>query len=115
MDGQGFSFINVPTNIVATKGDADFMDFTNAERVGVTVVACLSACDAFIPPFIVFRGVCFSRVYPLTYLLTYLHTAWSRILFEKLTGSQLVKKSPAFHGIRRFVTTFTRARHLSLS
>ena len=31
-------------------------------------------------------------------LLTYLHTPWSRILLEKLTSSQLVKKSPAFYG-----------------
>ena len=34
---------------------------------------------------------------------------------EKLTGSQLVKKFPAFYGNRRFITAFTRARHLSLS
>jgi len=31
----------------------------------------------------------------LTYLLTYLLTPWSRVLLEKLTGSQLVKKFPA--------------------
>jgi hypothetical protein len=40
---------------------------------------------------------------------------WSRGLLEKLTGSQLVKKFPAFYGTRRFITAFTRARHLSLS
>ena len=40
---------------------------------------------------------------------------WSRILLEKLTGSQLVKKFSAFYGTRRFITTFTSARHLSLS
>ena len=51
----------------------------------------------------------------LTYLLTYLHTPWSRVLLEKLTGSQLVKKFPAFYGTRRFITAFTSARHLSLS
>ena len=44
-----------------------------------------------------------------------IHTPWSRVLLEKLTGSQLVKKFPAFHGIRRFITAFTTARHLSLS
>jgi len=44
-----------------------------------------------------------------------LPTACSRILLEKLTGFQLVKKFPAFHGTRRFITAFTRARHLSLS
>jgi len=34
----------------------------------------------------------------LTYLLTYSLTPWSRVLLEKLTGSQLVKKFPAFYG-----------------
>jgi len=36
-------------------------------------------------------------------------------VLEKLTGSQLVKKCPSFYGIRRFITAFTSARHLSLS
>ena len=49
------------------------------------------------------------------YLLTYLLTAWCRVLFEKLTGVQLVKKFPAFHGTRRFITALTSIRHLSLS
>ena len=51
----------------------------------------------------------------LTYLLTYLLTPWCRILLEKLTGLQLVKKFPAFHGTRRFVSALTSVRHLSLS
>jgi hypothetical protein len=42
-------------------------------------------------------------------------TPWSRVPLEKLTVSQLVKKFPAFYGTRRFITAFTRARHLSLS
>ena len=54
-------------------------------------------------------------IYLLTYLLTYLHTPWRRFLLEKLTGSQLVKKFPAFYGTWRFITAFTCARHLSLS
>ena len=49
-----------------------------------------------------------------TYLLTYLLTPWDRVLLEKLTGFQLVKKFPAFYGTRRFITAFTSARHLSL-
>ena len=49
-----------------------------------------------------------------TYLLTYLFTPWSRVLLEKLTGSQLVHKFPEFYGTRRFITAFTSARHLSL-
>ena len=49
------------------------------------------------------------------YLLTYWLTPWNRVLLEKLTGSQLVKKFPAFYGIRRFITAFTSGRHLFLS
>jgi len=45
----------------------------------------------------------------------YLLTPWSRVLLEKLNGSQLVKKFPAFYGTRRFITAFTSALHLSLS
>jgi hypothetical protein len=42
-------------------------------------------------------------------------TQWSRIFLKKLIVSQLIRKFPAFYGIRRFIPTFTRARHLSLS
>ena len=51
----------------------------------------------------------------LSYLLTYLLIPWCRVLLEKLTGLQLVKKFPAFHGTRRFITALTSVRHLSLS
>jgi len=50
-----------------------------------------------------------------TYLRNYLLTPWSRVLHEKLTGFQPVKKFPAFYGTRRFITAFTSAHHLSLS
>ena len=56
-----------------------------------------------------------SFVGPKVLTLTYLLTPWCRVLLEKPTGLQLVKKFPAFYGTRRFITTFTRARHLSLS
>ena len=46
---------------------------------------------------------------------TYLLTPWCRVLLEKLTGLQLVKKFPAFDGTRRFITALTSVRHLSLS
>ena len=49
------------------------------------------------------------------HLLTYLLVPWSRVLLEKLTGSQLFKKFPAFYGTRRFIIALTSARHLSLS
>ena len=44
-----------------------------------------------------------------TYLLTY---SKEQVLLEKLSGSQLVKKFPAFYGTRRFITAFTSSRHL---
>jgi len=47
--------------------------------------------------------------------LTYLLTPWSRVLLEKLSSLQLVKKFSAFYGTRRFLTALTSARHLSLS
>ena len=46
--------------------------------------------------------------HPLTYCMV-------RVLLEKLTGLQLVKKFVAFHGTRRFITALTSVRHLSLS
>ena len=42
-------------------------------------------------------------------------TPWCRVLLEKLTGLQLVKKFPAFHATRRFITALTNVCHLSLS
>jgi len=42
-------------------------------------------------------------------------TPCSRVLLEKLTVPQLVKKFPTFYGTRRFITTFTTARQWSLS
>ena len=54
-----------------------------------------------------------------TYLTTikavYLLTPCSRVLLDKLTVSQLVKKFPTFYGNRRFITAFTRARQLCVS
>ena len=52
--------------------------------------------------------------------LTLIHSSthslspWSRVLREKLTGSQLVRKFPAFYGTQRFITAFTSAHLLSL-
>ena len=45
----------------------------------------------------------------------YLLTPWCRVLLEQLTGLQIVKKFPLFHGTRRFITALTSVRHLSLS
>ena len=56
------------------------------------------------------------QMFPPTMLtLTYILTPWCRVLLEKLTGLQLVKKFPAFHETRRFITAITSVRQLSLS
>ena len=52
----------------------------------------------------------------LTFLFTYLLTPpRCRVLPEQLTGFQLVKKFPAFHGARRFITALTSVCYLSVS
>jgi len=48
-------------------------------------------------------------------LLHYYFTPWCRVLLEKLTGLQLVKKFPTFYGTWRFITALTSLRHPSLS
>ena len=54
------------------------------------------------------------RTYLLSYRLTYLLTPTSRVLLEKLTGSQLVKGFPAYYGTRRFIIAFTSILHFSI-
>ena len=58
-------------------------------------------------------------IHPLLYLYTtyiiYILTPWRRVLLEKLTGLQLVKKFPAFYGTRRFIIALTSLRHSPLS
>jgi len=44
------------------------------------------------------------------YYIAYVLAPWSRVLLEKLTGSQLAP----FYGTQSFITAFTSACHLSL-
>ena len=53
--------------------------------------------------------------YSIIHYKTFLLTTWCRVLLEKLTSLQLVKKFPTFHRTRRFISTLTSVRHLSLS
>jgi hypothetical protein len=48
-------------------------------------------------------------------LRSYLLTPRIRVLLEKITGLQLVKKFPTFYRTQRFITAFTNARYLFLS
>ena len=69
------------------------------------------------PLIIIFHYILNHFLYRLYVLLirNYLLTPWCRVLLEKLTGLQLVKKFPAFYGTRKFITALTSVRHLSLS
>ena len=71
------------------------------------MLACLTSPLIF-PNFFYFSTASYAS-------LTYLRTPWSRVLLEKLTGLQLVKKFPAFYGTQKFITALTSVRHLSLS
>jgi hypothetical protein len=51
----------------------------------------------------------------ITYIFTHSLTPCSRAFIQKLTCSELLKKFPLLYGTRRFIATFTSARHLSLS
>ena len=59
-------------------------------------------------------GLCISTA-NCTAAFTYLLTPWCRVLLEKLTGLQLVKKFSAFYRTRRLIAALTSLRHLSLS
>ena len=51
----------------------------------------------------------------ITVIIIIIKISCSRVLPEKLTGPQLVKKLPSFYGTRMFITPFTRAHQLSRS
>jgi hypothetical protein len=61
-----------------------------------------------------FRLLCSTKLQYVVFLIHSL-TPFSRVLLEKLTCIQLVKKFPAFYVTRKFITAVTSARHLSLS
>jgi hypothetical protein len=42
-------------------------------------------------------------------------TPWGSVFIEKSIVTQLFKKFPAFYGIQRFITVFTKAHHETLS
>ena len=48
-------------------------------------------------------------------LRIYLLTSWSRVLLEKLTGFQMVKKFSKSYGTRTIITAFTSTRYISVS
>ena len=84
---------------------------TNTPHIRVVFVASLG----IMRPMHEAHGSPPSSAHVMNDLLTYLLTPWSRVFLEKLTGLQLVKKFPAFHETRRFITVLTSVSHLSLS
>jgi hypothetical protein len=46
---------------------------------------------------------------------TYLLIPWCRVVLEQLTGLQLAKKFPVFHGTPTFIIALRSVRHMSIS
>ena len=81
---------------------------------------CLAEGVWFLPTGVNFKTVTRTlewsgRYFGCIYIYIHLFIPWSRVLLEKLIGSQPVQKFPSFYGTRRFIIAFTNARHLSLS
>ena len=92
------------------------------DRWGISTSVPLRLIEVFVEKSAVLSTHCmkitFIRITPkqvTTYLLTCLLTPCCRALLEQLTALQLVKKFPAFHGTRRFITALISVRYLSLS
>jgi len=54
------------------------------------------------------------RILFIIFIFIFIFTPWSRVLWQKVTGFQQVKKFLIFYGIPRFNTALTSARYLSL-
>jgi len=93
----------------------------------VKTVVVVLALNAYVPcacrqvlSFLLLRQVvCLPLVFIWIFTLyeqqnTYLLTPWCRVLLEKLTGLQLVKKFPAFHGTRIHYRTHKRPPPVSI-
>jgi len=57
---------------------------------------------------------CLGMLYICMYIYVYIIILFSRLLIEKITCSQLVKKFPTFYGTQRFINAFTSAPNLFL-
>jgi hypothetical protein len=76
--------------------------------MGIFYFPYTSSCERRLQPRLrhqLARDVLNSVILPADRLpTTYLLTLWYRVLLEKLTGLQLVKKCPVFSGTQRFIT-----------
>ena len=105
---QTSTSVDIETNLhIQTVGVANFINFSKILQFTLASF---------------FSQMCDKNVNRRTVLLlahtvksSYLFTPRCRVLLEKLTGLQLIKKFLTFHGPRRFITALTSVRHLSLS
>ena len=65
------------------------------------------ALDKYVPIDICLITHTHTHTHARIYIYTHSLTPRCRVLLQKLTGLQLVKKFPAFHGTRRFITALT--------
>ena len=100
-------------SILNLHSSVDFKSFTHSDHKKRITLCCSSTVQ------VDSGGPCCTSYSAGSYcsIVTALHllTPTCRVLLEKLTGLQLVKKFPAFHGTRRLITALTSVRQLSLS
>ena len=87
--------------------------FLNQTQQLQNKLTCIKCPTCFQPCYLGADGPPYDGYFVRTMAL-YLLTPRCRVL-ENLTGLQPVKKFPAFHGTRRFITALTSVRHPSLS
>ena len=93
-----------------------FYVYCSIHRWSVSIIVQRDGTQSSLFIILQFHSKCVGcQPHPSSGILTYLLTPWCRVLLEKLTGLQLVKKFPAFHGTRKFITALAKVRHLSLS
>jgi len=98
-------YINITPNVDLYVRPNEISVYYNSTRRCCDIGACTCLAVYYI---------LYTHIFNMRTILTYLLTPWCRVLLEKLSGLQLVKKFPAFHGTPRFITALTSVRHLSL-
>jgi hypothetical protein len=106
--------ITYPTDTALGLNSGSGDQISRSGSVGTVAYALMAYGDSLICVTAIFRSVTLYIII-IAIIIICLLNPWSRVLLQRLTGSQLVKKLLAFYGNRRLISAFTSARHLSLS
>ena len=98
-------------------GETAFFSISLKELATYKYFACKafmqSACYSY--SILTKMRICPQLLIKIPNLLCYLLIPWSRVLPAKLKRPKLLKKFSVFCGTRKFITVFTKSRHLFLS